>query len=294
VKGQKISVIMPVYNSEQFISESLNSILNQTYSNYEIICIDDGSSDKSNEILMQYSDKINLISQENRGLSSALNAGIEKMNGDWVKWFSPDDIMYPNTLETLINTTKEFDSNTVFYSNWDIINDKGEKLRSFSESNYNDLDVDDFNVRLLDGQQINVNTTLFPKSIFKNSFRMNPSLDPVLVDYDLFLRCGLLNKSKFYLIEKPLIKFRIHGNQLSHNKIVNTLKNLEFTKNQILNELDLKTKNDYIEKLKQYKKTKPFSRRSLESGLKLISSILPQSTTDKILVFYLNKIRSSR
>ena len=84
-----VSVIIPVYNSAQFLKESLESVLNQTYQNIEIICIDDGSTDNSLEILESYSDKITIISQENKGLASALHTGIKQMKGDWFKWFSP-------------------------------------------------------------------------------------------------------------------------------------------------------------------------------------------------------------
>jgi len=161
-----VSVIIPVYNSAQFLKESLESVLNQTYQNIEIICIDDGSTDNSLEILESYSDKITIISQENKGLASALNTGIKQMKGDWFKWFSPDDVMYPYTIETLIDTAKKY-SNTIVYSNWDIINEKGNTIRNFHESNYNELSNFEYNIRLLDGRQINVNTTLIPLSLFE-------------------------------------------------------------------------------------------------------------------------------
>ncbi len=294
MNNNKVSVVIPVYNSEKFLSDSLNSILNQTYSDYEIICIDDGSTDKSGEILKQYSDKVKIITQKNQGLAAALNVGIKTMKGNWFKWFSPDDMMYPETLEILVNTANDINENSIIYSNWDIIDEKGDKLRNFSESNYNNLDVFDFNVRLLDGQQINVNTTLVPKSTITNSFKMNTSIDPVLIDYDFFLKMGLLHQTKFFLIEKSLIQFRIHENQLSHKKITSSLKNLETVKDEILSKLEKPIKNQYLEKLKKYGKEKPISKKSLESGLKLISNLLPQSTTDRILMFYLNKIRRSR
>ena len=290
----KVSVVIPVYNSEKFLSHSLDSILNQTYSDYEIICIDDGSTDSSGEILKQYSDKITIITQENQGLASALNAGIEVMNGFWFKWFSPDDVMYPETLKILVSAAKELDDNTIIYSNWEIINDSGKKLRSFRESNYNKLNNFDFNVRLLDGQQINVNTTLIPYSLFSQGLKMSTITDPVLVDYDFFLRAGLQYQTRFYLIEKELMKFRVHENQLSHKKIVQSLDKLVLVCDEILSNLDEITRNQYVQNLNQFRKNKPFSKKSMEAGLKLISTLLPNSTTDKILVFYLNKIRKAR
>jgi len=284
---------MPIFNSQKYLAESLDSILNQTWKKIEIIAVDDGSTDNSAKILEKYSNKITIISQKNQGLASALNSGIKKMKGSWFKWFSPDDVMYPKAIETLINSAKNFQKNTIIYSNWDIIDKSGKKLRSFKESNNNKLDIFDFNVRLLDGQQINVNTTLIPSTLF-STIAMNSDIDPILIDYEFFLKVGLLHKIKFYLIEKPLIKFRVHENQLSHKNIVKSLENLQYVRDSILSKLDEDKKIRYLEALEIFNKNKPLSQKSMESGLKLISSILPSTATDKFLVFYLNKIRSSR
>jgi len=289
-----VSVVIPIFNSEKFLKESIQSVLSQSYENLKIIAVDDGSTDNSLDILNQFKDDITIIHQENQGLAGALNTGIREISGRWFKWFSPDDVMYPLTIETLVKTAKNLDDNTIVYSNWDIIDENGIKIRSFSESNYNDLDVFDFNARLLDGQQINVNTTLVPNSLFLKNFRMNTLIDPVLVDYNFFLRAGLQYGIKFYLIEQSLIRFRVHQKQLSHQKIMNSLKNLEPVREDILSNLDNDLKNRYLNILENYKKSKSFSKKSLESGLKLLSNTLPDHVTDKILVFYLNKIRRSR
>ena len=129
--SELVSVIIPVYNAAPFLKDSIESVINQTYSNIEIICINDGSTDNSLEILKSFSDKITIISQENQGLASALNVGIKKMKGKWFKWFSPDDVMYPHTIETLINSAKNVPPNTILYSNWEIIDEKGNNLRDF-------------------------------------------------------------------------------------------------------------------------------------------------------------------
>ncbi|MDC0150249.1 glycosyltransferase, partial [Nitrosopumilus sp.] len=121
--SELVSIIIPVYNAAPFLKDSLESVINQTYSNIEIICIDDGSEDNSLEILKFFSDKITIISQENQGLASALNVGIKKMKGKWFKWFSPDDVMFHNTIEILVNEAEKF-SNTIIYSDWDIIDEK--------------------------------------------------------------------------------------------------------------------------------------------------------------------------
>jgi glycosyltransferase involved in cell wall biosynthesis len=266
--------------------------LTQSYQNIEIIAVDDGSTDTSSGILERYSDKINIISQKNQGLASALNLGISKMKGSWFKWFSPDDVMYSNTIETLIDEAKNHPDNTIIYSNWNIIDDTGNILREFHESNYNELSEFDFNVRLLDGQQINVNTTLIPATLFKK-YGVRELDDPVAIDYDFFLRSALLHDAKFRLTSKPLVKYRIHSDQLSHKNISKTLNYISEIKDEILMKLDEPLRNKYNHGLEQYKKTKPVKTKTLEFGMKLLSSA-PTWASDRLLMLYLNKIRHNR
>jgi len=287
-----VSVVIPVYNSEKFLEECLDSILTQTYQNIEIIAVDDGSTDSSPDILERYSDKINIISQKNQGLASALNLGISKMKGSWFKWFSPDDVMYSNTIETLIDEAKNHPDNTIIYSNWNIIDDAGNTLREFHESNYNELSEFDFNLRLLDGQQINVNTTLIP-AIFLKKYGIRELDEPVAIDYDFFLRSALLHDVKFHLISQPLVKYRIHSDQLSHKNISKTLNYISEIKDEILMKLDEPLRIKYNHGLEQYKKTKPTKTKTLEFGMKLLSSV-PTWVSDRVLMLYLNKIRHNR
>jgi glycosyltransferase involved in cell wall biosynthesis len=286
-----VSVIIPVYNSAQFLKESLESVINQTYPNIEIICINDGSTDNSLEILQQYSDKITIISQENHGLAFALNIGIKQMKGDWFKWFSPDDVMYSYAIKTLVDEAKN-NPNTIFYSNWEIINENGKKLREFQESNYNDLSNFEYNIRLLDGQLINVNTALIPSSLFEINSILDLA-DHVAIDYDFFLSSALLHDTKFYLISKTLIKYRIHSNQLSHKNISKTIDYISKIKNEILIQLDDSMRIKYVNELEKYQKTKSIKQKTLKFGMKIFS-FMPSWISDGILIFYLNKIRKNR
>jgi len=287
-----VSVIIPVYNSDKFLKECLDSVLEQTYPNIEVIAIDDESDDSSIDILKSYSSKIHVFSQKNQGLAASLNLGISKAHGDWIKWFSPDDVMYPSTIEILVDQAEQCGDDTIVYSNWNIINESAKVIREFQESNYNELSDFDFNIRLLDGQQINVNTTLIPVSFF-NKCPIRELEDPVAIDYDFFLRCGFLFNVKFHLISQALVKYRIHSEQLSHKNILRTLDFVEQVKKQVLDSLDTPLRGKYIQELKQYQKTKPVTKKSLELGMKIISST-PSWASDKLLTFYLNKIRQRR
>jgi len=287
-----VSVVIPVYNSERYLEECLNSVISQTYQNIEIIAVDDGSTDLSLEILKKYSDKVNVFSQKNNGLASSLNLGISKMKGYWFKWFSPDDVMYPYTIETLVDEAKKHPDNTIIYSNWNIIDDAGNIIREFCESKYNKLSEFDYNIRLLDGQQINVNTTLILSSLF-DKYSIREHDDPVAIDYDFFLSSALLYNVKFHLISKPLVQYRIHSDQLSHKNISKTLDYISEIKSEILIQLNKSLQTRYIHELEQYQKNKPTTRKTMEFGMKLLSSS-PSWVSDSILTFYLNKIRRGR
>ena len=289
--SELVSIIIPVHNSARFLKESLESIINQTYPNIEIICINDGSTDNSLEILELYSDKIIIINQKNQGLTSALNAGIKVAGGIWFKWFSPDDVMYSYAIETLVNSAKKYPNN-IIYSNWEIIDEEGKKLRDFSESNYNELSNFEYNVRLLDRQLINVNTTLIPSSLFEKC-SIRELDDPVAIDYDFFLNAALLFNIKFHLVQKPLVKYRIHTKQLSHKNISKTLEYISQIKDEILQCLDDSSQTKYISELKRYQKSKSTKTKTMEIGMKLLST-MPSSISDKMIIFYLNKIRQSR
>jgi hypothetical protein len=200
--------------------------------------------------------------------------------------------MYPYTIQTLVDESKNHSPNTILYSNWKIIDENGKKLREFIESNYNDLSNFEFNIRLLDGQLINVNTTLIPSHLF-DKCHIRKLDDPVAIDYDFFLCSALLHDVEFYLLSKSLIKYRIHSNQLSHKNISKTLDYILKIKNEILIQLDKSLEIRYIYELEKYQKTKSVKRKTMEFGMKMLSSS-PSCVSDRFITFYLNKIRRSR
>ena len=95
-----ISIIMPVYNSENYVSFAIESILNQTYRNFEFIIVDDGSTDNTKKIISFYEDKRIIYRQkEHSGISDSLNLGLEIARGEWIARMDSDDISYPDRLE---------------------------------------------------------------------------------------------------------------------------------------------------------------------------------------------------
>ena len=290
--NELVSIVIPIYNSEKYLKECLNSLFNQTYENIEIIAVNDGSTDRSLEILQDYSDKIQIFSQENNGLYSALKVGISKIQGKWCKWFSPDDVLYLNAVEIQVNEAKKHLDNTILYSNWDVIDENGKLLRKFHESNNNDLSRFEYNIRLLHGQQININTALIPSILF-NKPGIRKLDDPVAIDYDFFLNSALFHDVKFHLIHQSLVKYRIHSDQLSHKNISKTLDFISDLKDELLMKLDDSLRRKYNHAIEEYKKTQSRKNKTLEFGMKILSST-PSWASDRILTLYLNKIRHNR
>ena len=96
---KKVSVIMPVFNCERYISEAINSVLEQTYKNVELIIVDDGSSDRSLEIAKKYeSEKVKVFTQPHGGAPRARNFAFEKSTGDYIQYLDADDILAPDQL----------------------------------------------------------------------------------------------------------------------------------------------------------------------------------------------------
>jgi glycosyltransferase involved in cell wall biosynthesis len=103
-KVVNISVVIPLYNKENYIGRTIASLLNQTYHDYEVVVVDDGSSDDSVAIVQSFSsDKIRLIQKENGGPSSARNKGIQEAQGQWIVLLDADDILLPHALTCFAN-----------------------------------------------------------------------------------------------------------------------------------------------------------------------------------------------
>ncbi len=104
MENQKISVIIPVYNTKEYLEDCVNSVLEQTWTKIEVILIDDGSKDGSKELceeLCRRDNRIRLFPQEHKGGSAARNAGIEAAEGEYLFFLDSDDMIHPQLLEAL-------------------------------------------------------------------------------------------------------------------------------------------------------------------------------------------------
>jgi glycosyltransferase involved in cell wall biosynthesis len=116
ITGAKISIIIPVYKVERYLERALNSVINQTYRNLEIILIDDGSPDKSGEICDRFArndQRISVYNQKNKGVSAARNVGLKLMTGEYFFFLDSDDYIEAYTIERLYRYTKKYDVDLV-------------------------------------------------------------------------------------------------------------------------------------------------------------------------------------
>lgn len=130
---RKISIIVPVYNVEQYIDECLTSIEKQNYDDFEVVIVNDGSTDDSKLICEEYTlkhDNVVLVNQRNQGLSAARNAGVLASSGDYITFVDSDDIISNSYLNTLIETALKYDADITVGKSlkfWDKITQKPNK-----------------------------------------------------------------------------------------------------------------------------------------------------------------------
>ncbi|MDR0427349.1 MAG: glycosyltransferase [Dysgonamonadaceae bacterium] len=125
----KVSVIIPIYNAESYLKTCIESVLSQTFTNFELLLINDGSTDNSKQICEEYASKdkrIQVISKENGGVSNTRNVGLEKARGHWINFIDSDDQVNESYLENLYNETTS-DDNVLILQGINYYNDKLEK-----------------------------------------------------------------------------------------------------------------------------------------------------------------------
>lgn len=239
-----ISIIIPAYNIENYIARCLDSILNQTYKNIEIIVINDGSSDNTGKIIDNYAFKyedIKVIHKKNAGVSAARNSGIEVASGDYIGFVDGDDTVDENMFEILIKNAIKYDADIshcgykmVFPSRIDYYHNTGTLFEQNNEIGLKDL---------LTGNRVEpgIWNKIYKKELFKDihideSIKINEDL---LINYYLFKKA---KKSIFY--DKCFYNYTIRKgsaatSKVNKNKIIDPIK----VRKEILEDLG---KNDYL------------------------------------------------
>lgn len=226
-----VSIVIPVYNGSNYLSEAIDSALAQTYENVEIIVVNDGSPDngKTEEIALSYGDKIRYFKKENGGSSSALNFGIKQMHGEWFSWLSHDDLYYPEKIEKqityIIKNNLYNDENInkhIFFTASENVDGNDKCIRRPSEAHiqgmFNDVNSVKYNKYLVADPIkycFNGCGCLIHKSAFEDVGMFDEKLR-LVNDIDMWFRLYSGGYILHYIPE-VLVKGRVHAKQISRS-----------------------------------------------------------------------------
>ncbi len=269
--NMKVSVIMPVYNAEPFLKESIESILNQTFNNFEVVIIDDGSTDKSGDIIDAFEAKNNKIfgyfRHENKGIANRSNFCMEMSDGDYIAIMGADDIAMPNRLQLQYDYMEAHPECVVC----------GGAFQMFGAVNKTVKPRNNHLLNLIT-PQFNNQTTMIRKSFLdEHGIRYNEDLRSYSEDFQMWNDIFKANKydvSCFHNLPDVLLKYRIHPKQSSKN-----LKPEDEARNKAIRNESLRAFNSYFASWDflpyHSKHTKEFKRLLKFYGLTSHKSINP-------------------
>ncbi len=214
MKPNLVSVIMPAYNGERYIKQAIESVLTQTYPHWELIVVDDGSTDNTAEIVSSYKDqRIVYVFQENRGQAATLNRGLNIARGEFITTLDVDDWFTPNSLyerAMFLDTSPQYD---VVYGDGIFCDKDGNQLKRFSELRSGDVTGDVFDVMLSNSFfGTGANVMVRKRALEQNHIRYDESI-VWCQDYDLYLR--LAEKCKFGYVDSSMVWYRLHQDNMT-------------------------------------------------------------------------------
>lgn len=252
-----VSVILPVYNGEDMIAKSIDSVLQQTYSNFELIIINDGSTDNTLNIIREYSFKdsrIKIFDQENRKIPRTLSRGFENASGEFLTWTSADNVMDKNFLEKMVNDLKSKPDTAMIFGNMRLIDAKGKK---FTKHGWFEFPFGSGNVIFpSDAYELNtyanntIGAAFMYRAVAREVLGCYSSYKHTLEDYDYWMRMNSLLKLRHTDFQEPVYSYRWHDKSLTAQD-----KELGITKNRYkLMVLDDFRRDFYISPLVWYVK----------------------------------------
>ncbi len=208
-----ISVIIPVYNASQFIKKTINSVLNQSYTNYEIIVVDDGSTDNTKEVLQSLinDNKIKYYYIKNSGVSTAANFGIRKAKGNYIFFLDHDDLFMVNKLKEIINVFQTIKCDVIYHNAIRYDMDKRKEILFKSplikSSPFEQILINS-NIILSSSCVAVKKECIFNVGLFDTHFNAKASVQ----DFDMWLKLARAGY-KFYHIDKYLTKYNFSRNR---------------------------------------------------------------------------------
>ena len=201
----KFSIIIAVYNSGKYLKECLDSIIDQTFSDFEVICINDGSTDNSQSILEEYRDKydfIQVISQEHQGVGSARNHGMEIASGEYINFLDSDDKFSPNVLESVNSFISSHNDIDVVSIPTYFFNDKNHDL-NFKFNRLSESSVVDLNKKA-DAVQVSVSSSFIRNDAISDSRLIDDEEDSLKFNTELIHSEDLIFINKILLLKQKI------------------------------------------------------------------------------------------
>lgn len=217
IPAPRISIIVPVYNPGKYLRECIDSILAQTFSDFELILIDDGSTDSSPAICDNYAtrdSRIHVIHQPNSGVSAARNAGLDSARGEWISFIDSDDTINPKMLETLLNSAINEKADIVMCDLYfEYENGERKEYKTYSWTKEGDLGIAEF----IATPWTIICNTLHRKSLYLNGMIRCPEKISYCEDFHLIIRL-LFNASCISKVNLPLYNYRQRSDSILHNQ----------------------------------------------------------------------------
>lgn len=223
---KKVSVIIPVYNAEKYVAATIKSVLSQTYENFEIIIVDDGSPDNSIEVCKLFKDsRIKIIRQKNKGLAGARNTGIRHAQGDYLAFIDADDMWLPEKLEKHVLHLDNSSKVGISFSRSAFINEAGQHLNTYQMSKLKDIQPSEL---LYYSPLGNGSSGVFRREVFQEISFIDDSsgIDEccyfdtnftIYEDLECWLRIAIQTSWQFEGIPEALTLYRINPKGLSAN-----------------------------------------------------------------------------
>lgn len=203
------SILMPTYNQAHYIEESIRSVLNQSYSDFELVICNDGSTDNTLEVLSKLNDpRIKVVNKKNGGTGSALNEALKNSSGRWVAWLSSDDLYEPTALEIFKNSINQNPSCRAFHAHYYFLHDSNKYKEAPPHQEWaintpNDLQL----IKLFEGNYFNGITVCIDRNIFEEVGYFNEA-NRNAQDYEMWLNIARITTWK-YIPERTSVT-RIH------------------------------------------------------------------------------------
>jgi len=204
-----LSVIIPAYNAEAFIVDTVQSALNQTYRDLEVIVVDDGSKDRTLERLDQFGGRVRVHQQANSGVARARNAGVKLATGEWIAFLDADDLWMPHKIERQLER-RDAPMSFTDRVNFGDIGDLPVLQSRVTPMHGGDL----FLPLLRDGNFITLTSVMLRRELFEQMGGFYTGLNGT-EDWDLWLR--IAERHEIAFVDEPLVQYRLHHGGISRN-----------------------------------------------------------------------------